>query len=179
MKLEIAKLQNDRVVKKMLEVASESGVDSKYIHTSELSMGPIYTEDKIPKLIGYEVSQTIVVTLKDLSTYEALMTNFLQAGANRVNGIEFTLSDAQKYRADARANALRAAREKAVAMAAVLGQTVGKPSEISEGSEPDVQSLQTNSFMAYDRGFAKQVESTLPSGQVSVRASVRVRFDLE
>ena len=49
-----------------MTLTRDSGVDAKYVQTGMLSMGPEYSEDK-KKLIGYEVSQQINITLKDLS----------------------------------------------------------------------------------------------------------------
>jgi uncharacterized protein YggE len=175
--LAIAKTQNDKRIKKMLAVARDSAVDAKYVQTSALTMGPEYSEDKIPRLLGYKVSQTVVVTLKDLSRYETLMTNFLRAGVNRVDGIQFIVSDPKKYREEVRVKAVRAAREKAIAMAAELGQTIGKPREIEENANDDATYRGANLFLGY--AGKQQGESALPSGEVTIRASVRVRFQLD
>src|SRR5258706_1679344 len=125
--LSIAKSQNDARIKKLFGLARAAAVEPKDIETSTLQMGAEYSEEKVPKFLGYEVSQTTIVTLRDLSKYESLMTKVLEAGTNRVNGINFGVRDDRKYRDEARSKAIRAAKEKAVAMAADLGQTVGKP----------------------------------------------------
>jgi uncharacterized protein YggE len=176
--LAIAKTQNDKHLKKILAVARDSGIEAKYIQTSSLTMGPEYSEEKAPKLLSYKVSQTLVVTMKDLSRYETLMTNFLQAGVNRVDGIQFIVSDPKKFREEVRVKAVRAAREKAVAMAAELGQTVGKPWEVSEVTDSDT-AYRANLMLAYSGAVGPEGESALPSGEVTIRASVRVSFQLE
>ena len=132
--LSVAKIQGDARTKKVLRLARDAGVEPKDIETSNLRMGAEYSEEKVPKFLGYAVSQTTTITLKDLSKYESLMTKLLEAGINRVNGINFGVSETRKYREEARSKAIRAAKEKAVAMAADLGQTVGKPWDISEES---------------------------------------------
>jgi uncharacterized protein len=177
--LAIAKTQNDKRLKKILAVARDSGVEAKYIQTSSLTMGPEYSEEKAPRLLGYKVSQTIVVTMKDLSRYETLMTNFLQAGVNRVDGIQFMVSDPKKFREEVRIKAVRAAREKAVTMAAELRQTIGKPWEISETTDSDIPYRASNILLAYNGAPGPEGESALPSGEVTIRASVRVSFQLE
>jgi uncharacterized protein YggE len=123
----------------LVALAHAAGVDSKNIQTSALTMGPEYSDEKIPKLLGYQVSQAITVTLTDLSKYENLMTNSLKAGVNRVDGINFSVADPKKYREEARVQAVRAAREKAKVMAAELGQTIGKPWELIEAMDIDAQ----------------------------------------
>jgi uncharacterized protein YggE len=78
--LAIAKVDNDKRIKKLLNLAHAAGVAPKNIQTSALTMGPEYSDEKIPKLLGYQVAQTVTVTLTDLSKYEDLMANSLRAG---------------------------------------------------------------------------------------------------
>ncbi len=178
--LSIAKAQHDSHVKKVLAEARGAGVEDKYIQTSTLQMEPQYSEEKVPRFLAYEVAQTIRLTLKDLTKYEALMTKLLESGVNRVDSVEFLVAEPRKYKDEARAKAIRAAREKAVAMAAELGQTIGKPWEVSEDMADAVVATQNSTFgyLGSNRAAANE-ESTVAPGEVSMRASVRVSFLLE
>ena len=179
--LAAAKMQNDARVKKALAVAHEAGIGEKDIQTSTLTLGPNYSEERIPKLLGYDASQTITLTLKDLSKYEALMTNLLQAGVNRVEGVQFLVSEPRKFKDEARSQAIRAAREKAAAMAAEVGQSIGKPWEIAELGPEEPYALNTVQVSA-SRGLRNAFESEqtpLASGQVNIRALVRISFLLD
>ena len=176
--LAIAKVDNDKRIKKLLNLAHASGVDPKNIQTSALTMGPEYSDQKIPQLLGYQVSQTVTLTLTDLSKYEDLMTNSLRAGVNRVDGINFFVADPKKYREEARLQAVRVAREKAKAMAAELGQTIGKPWEVIEQSDFDAQDMTANFGMRYKMPM-QEAQSTVAGGEVTIRALVRVSFQLE
>ncbi len=118
------------------------------------------------------------MTLRDLSKYEALMTKLLEAGTNRVNGVYFGISEGRKYRDEARLKAIRAAKEKAVAMATELGQTVGKPWDISEEGGWNAYQYAANSNSS-TRSRAEGEESTVAPGEVTIRASVKVSFQLE
>lgn len=175
--LAVAKADNDKRVKLLIGLAHAAGVEPKNIQTSALNLGPEYSEERIPKLLGYKVSQVVTITLTDASKYEDLMTNSLKAGVNRVDGINFAVADERKYKEEARIKAVRAAREKAMAMAVELGQTIGKPWEISEqtDTEPDM----TVNMQTRDRMPMQQGESTVAGGQVTIRAIVRISFLLE
>ncbi|HYA25743.1 MAG TPA: SIMPL domain-containing protein [Terriglobales bacterium] len=180
--LAAAKSENDRRVKKVLGLARAVGVEQKDVQTSSLQMEPDYSEEKIPRLLGYQVSQTIAITLKDLTKYEALMTQLLEAGVNRVYGVRFIVGEDRKYRDEARAKAITAAKEKAVAMASQLGQTIGKPWEISEEHGGNIFSYGAfaNSVQTRSGGGGEGAEeSTVAPGQVTIRASVDVSFLLE
>ena len=178
--LSVAKVDNDKRIKKLLNLAHAAGVEPKNIQTSALTMGPEYSDEKIPKLLGYQVSQTVSVTLTDLSKYEDLMTNSLKAGVNRVDGINFFVADPKKYREEARLKAVQAAREKAVAMAGQLGQTVGKPWEVTEGTDMDANDTTANFLSPMRYKFAMpQQEPTVAGGEVTIRAFVRASFQLD
>src|SRR6266404_244502 len=176
--LSVAKTQGDARTKKVLRLARDAGVEPKDIETSTLRMGAEYSEEKVPKFLGYAVSQTTTITLKDLSKYESLMTKLLEAGINRVNGINFGVSETRKYRDEARSKAIRAAKEKAVAMAADLGQTVGKPWDISEESGWNAYQYAANNFST-EKATRELDESTIAPGELTIRASVKVSFQLE
>lgn len=179
--LSVAKTQNDGRVRKLIALAKHAGVEEKHVQTSALTMEPEYSEEKIPKFLDFKVSQTLVVELLDLSKYDTLMTDVLRAGVNRVDGLQFIVAEPRKFRDGARSKALTAAHEKAVAMAAVLGQTIGKPLEINEVDNLEPISGGANAYVQA-RGFAlgpQQEQATVASGQVSIRASIRVTFQLE
>jgi uncharacterized protein YggE len=177
--LAAAKADNDKRIKKLLNLAHAAGVDPKNIQTSALTMGPEYSEEKIPKLLGYQVSETVTLTLTDLSKYEDLMTNSLRAGVNRVDGIDFFVADPKKYKEEARLKAIQAAREKAVAMAGQLGQTVGKPWEVIEDPDINAQDVTANFNMHYKMAPMQQEQSTVAGGEVTIRTLVRVSFQLD
>jgi uncharacterized protein len=177
--LKVARTQNDTRVKQALAEARAAGVDSKDLQVSEFRMDPRYSDDKAERLLGYEVSQDITITLKDLSKYDSLMTALVESGINHVGGIAFGLASSRKFKDEARALAIRAAREKAVAMAAELGQTVGKPMQIEEVSADSPfysQMIQANQRTVVAPGGEPM---GVASGQVVASASVRVVFLLE
>jgi len=177
--LAVAKTQNDSRAKKVLALAHSVGVEQKDIMTSSVRMRPDYSKEKVPRLLGYEVSQTIRITLKDLSKYETIMTELLEAGVNRVDSVSFRLAETRKYMDEARSKAVAAAKEKAVAMATELGQAVGKPWEISEEGGTTQNLLPgANANYSYSSGVAGE-ESTVAPGQVTISATVSVSFLLE
>jgi uncharacterized protein YggE len=178
--LTVAKASNDRNIKKLIALARDAGVEAKNIQASALSMGPEYSDEKIPKLLGYKVSQVMTITLTDLSKYEDLLASALKAGVNRVNGFNFIVADTKKYREEARLKAVKAAREKAMTMAAELGQTVGKPWEVTEAADYDAEAyLAANTRQYLESLENRQESSPIAGGEVTIRAAVRVSFQLE
>src|SRR5579871_5699794 len=82
--LAVAKAQHDQRARKVIDEAQKAGIEAKYIQTSSIQMWPEYSEEKVPRLIAYQVTQTIQMTLKDLSKYESLVSRLIAGGVNRI-----------------------------------------------------------------------------------------------
>ncbi len=95
---------------------------------------------------------------------------------NRVDGVEFVVSNEEKYKEDAQLRAVRAAKEKAAVMAAELGQSIGEPWEITEESSfyPNLTANFSLSKMP-----PQEMQSTISGGELTIRASTRVSFKLQ
>jgi uncharacterized protein YggE len=130
---------------------------------------------------GYEASRQIVVELRELEQLPRLVTNVVQAGANRLEDVRYELADRTATRNDALRQAAEAAREKAELLATTLGATLGPVQEITEesfgidGPSPRVQMQ-----------FAKSIqEDAAPepdayaAGEIEVNATVQVTFSLQ
>ena len=177
--LATAKAQHDTRVKKVIADARGAGVESKDIQTNALRMTAEYSEEKLPRFLGYEVTQSVEVTLKDLSKYESLTSKLLEDGVNRIDSVDFEIAETRKYKDEARLKAIRAAREKATAMAAELGQSIAKPWTIIENNA-NSNYLVANGYTYFgNTGSRAEEESTVAPGEVTIRASVNVSFELQ
>ena len=131
--LRLAKSANDEIVKKLFAVAEVHGVATKDVQTDYINIEPRYRDSYQQRdFVGFFVRKTVVITLRDVTKFEELLSDLLDAGVNYVHGIEFRTTELRKHRDEARGLAIRAAVEKAVAMARELDQTVGKPNAIRE-----------------------------------------------
>lgn len=186
-----ARSLNSERVKKVMAAAQELGIAAKDIQTDHISIEPRYRDNYEQRdFVGYFVRQTIVITLKDISQFEDLLTDVLDAGANYVHGIQFRTTELRKYRDEARALAIKAAREKATALAQELDQGIGKPYSIREeqsgwwsgynawwGSMSGYS--MTQNVIQNTEDVPVETESALAPGQISVTARVTVSFELE
>jgi len=190
--LEMAKRDNDVRVSKSLAFLKGSGLKGKDVQTDFVSIEPTY-ENSFPrtKTVAYIVRKSIEVKLTQIDAFEGLLTGLLTNGVNTVHGIEFRTSELRKHRDKARAMAIRAAKEKADAMAAELGVKCGKVFSINandyggwSSSSGSYWGGRYGGLMAQnsvqDAGGASGAGGeTLSIGQISVSASVNVSFLLE
>jgi uncharacterized protein len=192
--IEAARSQNDKIVSQVLALAPKYKIESKHVQTDYISIEPTYKPRSYNEgnvvVSGYFVRKNISFVLKDPSKFESLLRDSLDAGANYVHGIEFRTTNLRKYRDEARALAVKAAQEKAIDMAKVLGAKPGKPYSISENGiwwySPynswwgrwSNGAMAQNAVQNYAGGQASP-ESSMALGQISVNARVSVSFDLE
>jgi uncharacterized protein len=177
-----AQQANDRVMRALIAATQAAGVDPKDVRTEGFSLGP-RVEGPYDKrrTVGYEAKKTLVVMMRDAAKMEALLADLFKLGANRLDGITFGSSKIAEQRKEARALAMTAAREKATAMAASLGQKLGRPLKIEEdpaepGAYRPVGSSYANIFSSNESRAV--VGETLATGKVRLQASVAVTFEL-
>jgi uncharacterized protein YggE len=111
------------------------GIAAGDIATADFWLYPEYADwDRKETVEGYYASNTIAVTLRDISQVEQVLVKALEAGATSVEGIEFSVTNLRQLRDQARAQAVQAALEKAQAMAGTAGMTIGQVTSINENS---------------------------------------------
>lgn len=174
-----AKAAADSTSRKLLATLKAQGVDEKDIQTAYLDLQPTSYYEKHVRINNFTATQSLSVMIRDLSKLDQVMDSVMSAGANRIDGIEYQSSELRKYRDQARDEAAKAAKEKAVALAQALGNQVGKTYSIEEVQQWNGYSVMGG--LAANSAFEAPEKSRGPSiapGQLTVTASVIVSFDL-
>ena len=187
-----AKSRNDIAIAAILAVTAQEQVAAADIQTDFIEISPVYqsqnsTESRENYLIDYyRVNKTVAITLRDVGRFERLLTAVINAGANRVYGVDFQTSELRKHRDQAREMAVKAAIEKAQAMASAAGLKVGKPESISaynQGGGPSYGRMRANMSnmsqnVSSSAGGDSETSGTFAPGRISVNASVTLTFRL-
>ena len=193
--LPAAKAENDRRVQAVVQSMQALGVAPKDIQTDYIQVSPDYVtrDDTITVLRHYTVRKTVAITLNDVTKFERALSGALQSGANHVLDVQFLTADLRKYRNDARARAVQAAREKAELLARELTARVGKVISIHEyasggpwhsygntwgGARHGGPGANQVSVQAGD-GSNELLGEAIALGRIGVTASVSVSFELE
>lgn len=166
-------------VKRVCEAARALGVAEKDIQTDRLTIEPEsrQTAEYQWEFVGYKTVQRMAITLRDVAQYEALLTAVLQVPINELNGIAWHSSKAAERRAEARLLAMKAAREKAGALAEALGQRVGVAHTITEDANQGWWYGSANSNVLVPTAERADITSVAP-GELAITASVTVSFTL-
>ena len=180
------KKQAERAAK-VLAALRDAGVEDKDLQTSQVNVAPTYAENRhgeTATINYYDATQGIYCTLHDVKKVADLTTAVLAAGATAVHGVNLRTSELRQHRNEARAQAARAAPEKAVAIASELGAKVGKPYKITEESgENGPGNFSASAGVSVASAPSSEERATPPSvfapGLLTISASVRVTFYLD
>ena len=193
--LQTAKRLNDESVAKILELTRRFSISPQNVQTTQISVDMKYESIRDPKtriysdggdeigkrvFRGYEVSKTVTVKLTDLSRFDAFFAEVLQTGVSSVNSVRFETSKLRENRDRAREMAMKAAKEKATAMAAAVGQNIGRDIKITEGSvggQPFTNYSANSSTIASTGVFTESLVTFAP-GAIKIEAQVTVSFQL-
>jgi uncharacterized protein len=131
-----AAAQNARQLESML-AAVHKAVPAALLKTVSYSLNPNYeyhVSGGEPTVTGYTAMNVVQVTLDDLEKIGGVIDAAAQAGANHVQGIQFTLRDQDAVRAEALREAAMRARAQADVLAAALGLKVVRVLSAEENS---------------------------------------------
>lgn len=188
--LPVAKERNDESIRQILALARRFAVAAQDVKTDYISVEMKYTTDEDDdddsddkakgrrEFAGYEVSKTVILRFTNIARFEEFFSAVLQAGVSRVRDVSFRTSQIRSHKDRARSLAIRAAREKATALARDIGQTIGKAHSISE--EGEGRSTMSNNITTISGGrFSDDENSTIAPGTIRVTAQVSVSFILQ
>jgi len=108
----------------VINLLKSLGISEEDMKTSYFYVYPVYDwEAKPPKIIGYEAQYSLNVIVRDISTAGKVIDNAVKAGADRIDGITFTLSSGKEN--ELKMEAVKAAVEDARAKASIIAKTLG------------------------------------------------------
>jgi uncharacterized protein YggE len=119
-------------------------IPERDIATANFTIQPRYDDYDRNVISGYGARNTIAVTLRDIDALEPVLVAALEAGASAVDGVDFSITSLRELRDQAREKAVKAALEKASAMAQVAGLTIGHVTSIHEDA--------WNTYFGFHRG---------------------------
>jgi uncharacterized protein YggE len=186
-----AKKKTDDSVRDVLAIARRNNVKAEDVQTSHISVQPKYNTDELDYeqrrtvkrvFVGYEVSKTVAIRLRDISKFDELLSDVLKAGVTKVSNVEFRDSRIRYHKDQARVMAIKAAQEKANLLAREIGQSIGPAYSISEGTiNPYRDNNMTQNATVVISGSLsdRESDSAIAPGSISVTAQVTVRFRLQ
>ena len=129
---------NAQTMAKVIAALKALGIADKQIVTSSIGFQPVYPPydpktGQSNKVIGYQVSNSLRVTLSDLSRAGDVLDALIENGANEFATIGFEIKDRETLEEKARVKAGKDALNRAMAYAGSVGAELGPVRSIREG----------------------------------------------
>lgn len=150
------------------------------VKTSDYILQPQYDSrgKSLPKIVGYDARNTVIVTMSDLKNVGAVIDAASRAGANSIDGISFVLRQTSPARGQALADATQQAMNKARSIAEALGGHLLRVVEENESSTVAGSPEASESFKA-DSTLKNRATTPIAAGLLSIRSNVQLIVEVE
>lgn len=198
--LTTAKTDNDKRTQAILALGKKYRLADNAVKIDTFTIQRQYDRSE-QVFIGYRVNRQIEFVLSDFNEFDSLISSALAAGATSLDNILLRTTKHLEHQWEARRKAVEIAKEKAGHLASLNGLVLGKAIEIEEGVEGDdhtggmggMGGFMANkesdkvkirfASMANEKESGKAANASKPQttvalGQISVRATVNITFEL-
>ncbi|UAL09113.1 SIMPL domain-containing protein [Caulobacter segnis] len=170
---------NGARMNQVMAALKKAGIAERDIQTSNLNLNAqyAYEQNQPPKLTGYQASNQVTITVRDLAKLGASVDATVNAGANTVNGISFGLADPRAAEDAARLEAVKALQAKAALYARATGYKDMRLVNLNEGggytpAPPPVP------MMAFASKREAADSTSIAGGELKVRIDVNATYEM-
>jgi len=177
--------QSNQTAETVMDALAQAGVAEDDIQTTGFN---VWSEEHYPPGLSFEeggappgepaviyrVENSVRATVRDVEVTGDVIQVALDAGANQVRGVSFSIEDTTALEEEAQTQAIENARARAADLAEKMGVTLGDPMVISEGPR-------TGGFPAVEAAYGLGGGGGPPisAGQMTVSVQVNVTFGVD
>jgi uncharacterized protein len=172
--------QNTKAMQQVFAALKTAGIADTDIQTSNFSVNPrlIYPQDgsnKPPVVDGYDVNNQVTVIVRKLDMLGGLLDQVVNSGSNQINGVSFSVDNADKILDSARTQAVADARRKAEIYAQAAGVKLGRVISISEGATYQPPPV----VFARAKASMEQAPAPMAQGEQTLSMDISLVWELE
>jgi uncharacterized protein YggE len=186
-----AQKKSTEISEKAIKLLEDAGIEDKDIKTTGYNVGPKYDYNvrpctayncpsSNPKIVGYEVSESIVVKVRKIDKAGGILSNLGATGVTNISSLEFTVDDEDALKVEARTKAIADAKEKAERLASDLDVGLGSVIsfyESSEGGQPIMYAKAMD--MAVGGATASSEAVPLAKGENKITVNVTITYRIK
>jgi uncharacterized protein YggE len=157
------------------ELKQQLGTAAEF-QTANYSLYPTYRTQKDggkPTIAGYQANNTVEVKLSDVTLAGKVIDWATRSGANQIQGVNFSVRDEQKLRAEALAKAATQARANVQALAGAVGLRIVRLVKVEDGEPVHVMPMRMEMMKAQD-----SAQTPVEPGEIQVRATVTITAEV-
>ncbi len=159
-------------------------INEKDIKTESYNVNPKYNYGVNnnygnPKIEGYEVSQNITLKVTDVKNVAKVLEMITNNGIGEMSGPNYQTDEIGKYTDEARAIAIKDAKENARKLAEQLGVDIVRMTSFSENGD---YSPAAYARMEKSLGAAQSVQDfapQIPTGENTIKSNVTITFEIK
>jgi uncharacterized protein YggE len=169
---------NGARMNQVMVALKKAGIAERDIQTSNLNLNAqyAYEQNLPPKLTGYQASNQVTITVRDLTKLGSAVDATVGAGANTVNGISFGLANPQAAEDAARLDAVKALQAKAELYGRATGYKAVRLVNLSEGGGYAPPSPPMPMFAMAKREMSDA--TNIAAGELKVRVDVSATYEV-
>jgi len=187
---DISKLQKENTEKmnKAIAFVKNNGVEEKDIKSLNYDLSPRYqyfqckTDGACPpsEIIGYTISQSASMKIRDFEKIGIILAGVVENGANSVSQLSFDIDEPATAENQARAQAIKIAKEKAETMASAGEFSIGKLLSIEEqSSETPFYGMDMISKEGIGGGGEMTTAPSIEPGSQEVKINVTLQYEIK
>lgn len=178
-----AKAMNDEKVKAVIALRDQLRLEEGDLETGHVSIQREYERDQSGQRTGefknFVVNRHVTIRQPDLDRFDEFL-DALVGSADMDMNFHFETSKMHEVRAETRLKALKAAKDKAEALAVIANSRIGKPLKIDEHPTDGGRSSFTNNMaFSHSAPTADQASDTFIPGAIRVQVTIHATFELK
>jgi len=179
--------ENNGKMQKVIDFVKKQGIKEDDIKTSNYSLTPEYDYSWChksvndirycsPKIIGYELTQTATVKIRDFDKINILVGGLSETGANQISDIVFSIDDPEDYKNEARIEALQKITKRAQVLSK---ETAIKLGHIVNITESGVTPYVYQGLKATASGEAPMAPAPIETGTQDITVTLTVTYEIK
>jgi uncharacterized protein YggE len=183
-----AMTENTKSMNAVIDSVKKQGVEDKDLKTTNFYIYPRYEWQKettcliypCPEskrvLVGYEITQTLEVKIRDLAKIGDIIQGATDAGANQAGDLQFTIENEDEFKKQAREEAITEAKAKATELSSQLGVKLVRITSFSEsGTTPVPVPLYSEAKAMGGGTETPQIET----GENKISVTVSITYEID
>lgn len=182
--------ENTTRMNDVIAFVKSEGVEDKDLKTTNFSISPryewyeagacstYYCPSGQRVLVGYEVSQSLQVKMRDLAKIGDIIQGATESGANDVGSLSFTIDNEDSLKEEARTKAIAEAKAKAEALADQLGIRLVRITSFSETGDMPVyypSTMKSSEALGMGGGATPDIQTGENKISVTVYLTYQIR----
>lgn len=178
--------ENTKKMNAVIDFVKGRGVEEKDLKTTSFNIYPRYEYQKVETeiypyppgkrvLVGYEVTQSLEVKIRDMEKIGDIIEGATEAGANQVGDLQFTIDKEDELKKEAREQAIEKAKTKAKELVSQLGVKLVRIINFSESS---VVPIPTPYFLEKAAGGGAEAPQ-IETGENKIEVTVTITYEIK